>query len=107
MGEKIEFEARVIEPLRYVMPELSSWPFIQVAVPGVEAGKRYRVTLEPIEPELKPCPFCGGEAEIHIWPGRKNACNTAAYCQDCDSRGPFAENDVDAIQTWNRREPTC
>ena len=48
--------------------------------------------------KLKPCPFCGGKAEIFegngFWVGCENSCvETAAY--------KFRD---DAIEVWNRRK---
>lgn len=66
------------------------------------------------EVELKPCPFCGGEAEITRfdveWPGMyakyeySGCCNNSrcladmglAYKQDCEE---------DALAAWNTRTP--
>ena len=72
--------------------------------------------------ELKPCPFCGGEAEIHIQPvcGEKGVC---VRCKKCKSRSKFdyfdctyqyyhGEENVfiskeratkDIVKLWNRR----
>ena len=49
--------------------------------------------------ELKPCPFCGGEAEWFI--------NKHAYmveCQNCYARGSLELTKQDAIEAWNTRE---
>ena len=58
--------------------------------------------------ELKPCPFCGGEAELSE--GRFDGKNTSyVMCKRCASQGEFffvspryasAEK---AIEAWNRR----
>lgn len=51
--------------------------------------------------ELKPCPFCGGEAtrvnnlipkEWHV------------VCLECDASTGFCETEQGAVTTWNRRE---
>ena len=58
--------------------------------------------------ELKPCPFCGGEAEIE-----NNGYFVDVSCKDMNCRG-FADclkykNEVGAIakaiDAWNRRTP--
>lgn len=58
-------------------------------------------------PELKPCPFCGGEAHIeHDYHG-----NGFSYicCQSCGLKsGSFMRSfeiasDTEAIKYWNRR----
>lgn len=52
--------------------------------------------------ELKPCPFCGGEAEL-------NRINTAAVwaievrCPHCGCGTDCAEMKAEAIAAWNRR----
>lgn len=56
-------------------------------------------------PELKPCPFCGGEATFHTYGG---TCNVV--CDDCRigtlRLGRIDEHEV--IGAWNTRaERTC
>lgn len=50
--------------------------------------------------ELKPCPFCGGEAVIKpafILPVY------IVYCKNCASPlGSFYGDECDAIEAWNR-----
>ena len=51
--------------------------------------------------ELLPCPFCGGEAEIH----------PAYYgcyveCIDCDASTRVEGFESDAIEAWNTRTNT-
>lgn len=54
--------------------------------------------------ELKPCPFCGGEAKVQsdIWP-------RFVYCQSCYARTvncmEFGEDEgtLKAVGLWNRR----
>lgn len=58
--------------------------------------------------ELKPCPFCGGEAEISK--GRFDGKDTSyVMCKKCEAWGEFffvspkyASNER-AIKAWNRR----
>lgn len=53
--------------------------------------------------ELKPCPFCGGEAfmvyDNDIW----------VSCEGCRADGPYFDNDeageIQAVEAWNRRQP--
>lgn len=52
--------------------------------------------------ELKPCPFCGGEAYVQF-----SAFQTAeVVCSKCGARGTawcFEKNEERAIESWNRR----
>ena len=51
--------------------------------------------------ELKPCPFCGGEAEV------KSVMDFAVYiahCKNCTCMlGSLFGDKCDAIEAWNRR----
>ena len=58
--------------------------------------------------ELKPCPFCGGEAKIKC--GEiVNRYNTAVYrhyhveCMSCGVDTRNFDTDDEAIEAWNRR----
>lgn len=50
--------------------------------------------------ELKPCPFCGGEAEVNMLLG--NYCITCKYCMGAIAPAPYQTKD-EAIKAWNRR----
>jgi Lar family restriction alleviation protein len=59
-------------------------------------------------PELKPCPFCGGEAEFHSLLPRYD--DAFVRCPNCEIDGPrFGGNDdregsnAQAIAAWNTR----
>ena len=69
--------------------------------------------------ELKPCPFCGGEANIRmmerhnrrVWYGCCRKCNarTEGYCEPIDLDGYFnpyneiTKSVCSAAEEWNRR----
>lgn len=49
--------------------------------------------------ELKPCPFCGGEARVKSFPH-----NYAVYCEICGATTQkYAPTKEMAIKAWNRR----
>lgn len=51
--------------------------------------------------ELKPCPFCGGEAELLIVPNRE--AEWVVKCLNkCCNQFPRASKE-EAINAWNRR----
>ena len=54
--------------------------------------------------DLKPCPFCGGEAKVSKWErGFKVLCQKVF----CAVLGPF-NSEAEAIEAWNTRaERTC
>jgi len=47
--------------------------------------------------ELKPCPFCGGKAEI------MGVTYVYIECPDCGVKTRGYRDEEDAIETWNRR----
>jgi len=50
--------------------------------------------------ELKPCPFCGGKAEVHEFNGK---C-FMAYCSKCAcEQGRNYTTEKAAIKAWNKR----
>ena len=49
--------------------------------------------------ELKPCPFCVGEAKVQSFPH-----NHTVYCTVCNARVQvFLPTREKAIEAWNRR----
>ncbi len=52
--------------------------------------------------QLKPCPFCGGEAHIDgtSWTTRDGKDQAWVTCKKCHTYGPSS---TDAIAAWNRR----
>ena len=55
--------------------------------------------------ELKPCPFCGGAAEIVVVTRHIESNRAVAKCSLCEaSTKTFSENKRELItQAWNRR----
>lgn len=56
----------------------------------------YKVTLEPVEPEMKPCPFCGSDMV-----GLTHMCLLNVTCFNCKATGPRALTKEKAIELWN------
>lgn len=55
--------------------------------------------------ELKPCPFCGGEARVIPQPNyTDNRCKYFVTCTNCGIETPrTARTGEKAIEAWNRR----
>ena len=53
--------------------------------------------------ELKPCPFCGGEAEIRRWHVFGRKCHVTVQCKKCKANSGDWHNKKRAIDGWNRR----
>jgi len=91
MSEKIEFESRIYQ--------LSQTRGIPLPSEIGEFHQTYRVVLEPVE-DLKPCPWCGGEAVIAQMAER----DFFGRCLDCRARHPeVMETRQAAIRAWNQR----
>lgn len=55
--------------------------------------------------ELKPCPFCGGEAGIRIDTSHSTACLIGCATVGCFGHEQWEETEAEAITAWNRRTP--
>ncbi len=54
--------------------------------------------------ELKPCPFCGGEAKIFTHRNERERTNpTVVKCQVCGVKTAIHDRYGLAIEAWNRR----
>ena len=66
-------------------------------------GKRIDCEKLMMSDELKPCPFCGGEAQLieamgEVW----------VRCTECNASAAMQNYPVDALAKWNTRaERTC
>lgn len=49
--------------------------------------------------ELKPCPFCGGEAKVRVW---GDGLGVTVECQLCYTH-KHRDTEAEAIEVWNRR----
>lgn len=53
--------------------------------------------------DLKPCPFCGGEAETLTAESMHGGYLFGIMCNDCRSRGDVYDTEAEAIAAWNSR----
>lgn len=65
-----------------------------------------------MNPELKPCPFCGGKPSISKQMGESLWSHnivlwTGVQCDECEAQvGPTCEGyEIEAVDMWNRRAP--
>lgn len=58
--------------------------------------------------ELKPCPFCGGEAEMLTAESMHGGNLYGVMCNCCACHTDVFDNEAEAIAAWNTRaERTC
>lgn len=53
--------------------------------------------------ELKPCPFCGGEAKIRDFSTPDLEPEIGVFCTNCRGQTFVYETEAEAIEAWNRR----
>ena len=108
MNEKIEFDARA----RWGADNSTGHIIVLNSVTGrtmlldnVLDNRPFHVTLTPIEPELKPCPFCGGSATVSDNPSSSHG--EGLWIASCD--GPWCGAEIvnttkeGVCVDWNRR----
>lgn len=63
--------------------------------------KKFDLNNVYIEKKLKPCPFCGSKAKIHV----DQLGQFAAFCTNkyCEAAQGYVDTEGDAIEQWNRR----
>ena len=55
--------------------------------------------------ELKPCPFCGGEAFVHKFTiDGAGGLFISVMCRVCPAQPGHQTKEVHAIEAWNRRD---
>lgn len=64
--------------------------------------------------KLKPCPFCGGTAELSVFANPRNFCSVRCTTRSCGgetsgydlcrTKNTLAENSAIVTDAWNRRE---
>jgi len=61
-------------------------------------GKYFKIPIDGVYAELKPCPFCGG-VPVFRFNGRLIGCSNKA----CEAEQRAYNNVAEAIYHWNRR----
>ena len=55
------------------------------------------------KPELKPCPFCSGEAILTSRETNYFATRFFVICDNCHASSKWCQNKEEATEAWNRR----
>lgn len=111
------------KPNGCILTEFGDCSYVETECSNCAIKKKIREALsakESTENELKPCPFCGGEAEMCSGSDRLNGKHWYIRCKSCFSRGAeyyesfnaLMENEEffaiqkawkNAIKAWNKR----
>ena len=98
MGDRIEFEAFLN------WGPATKYTVLFSDVDGrhmdldIASGQRYHVILEPVEPELKPCPFCHCSETTMA----TRSSGFVVECRRCWASGPSRMTEESAIEAWNQ-----
>lgn len=64
---------------------------------------KVRMKMEKLKP-LKPCPFCGGKAEMLVSEYDDSRKEYLVACAECDGMVErWRETEEEAVEQWNRR----
>ena len=96
---------KAIETLKANYPDACFEQLREAVDMAIEALKAQDVSDK--KSELKPCPFCGGKAELTIIPwyfksGLSSSGWVVRCLNGCCNQSPYM-SDHDAVETWNRR----
>ena len=105
---------KYIEQLPSAQPEITEddvlkWCHERNLALITETRKRWYETVQPEQrgndevSDLKPCPFCGGEAIMQQHRIDKRYTETWIYCKDCFEQTRPYFSVKEAIEEWNRR----
>lgn len=61
---------------------------------------RFKWLELPADVQLKPCPFCGGEAVLDVYKG-----TGLVSCKSCTLVTQTGDDVLSAVEAWNRRSP--
>lgn len=61
---------------------------------------KYSLRRKKINFELKPCPFCGGEADFFE---DEFFCRYSVVCTECGAETDTYGDERDAMDAWNKR----
>lgn len=51
---------------------------------------------------LEPCPFCGGEGQLYVYPNHITT-EYNVQCLGCGASSRYSNSEIDVIEAWNRR----
>lgn len=60
--------------------------------------------LDTEQPELLPCPLCGGDVKHEVWSDRNYH---KVECQDCGLDVDYCNSYAELSEVWNRRTPVA